>query len=398
MRITSVLTESVLPSIEDLNSDRAIRDVCAIASPAFSHRPHKSFRDDLVWHPEWAAAISLGVKHGYDAPPVAFRTFRHATLLGRYGVVVDEEGACVEETTQAQRVKDPDLVALEGVRHAVRPALSVSETCLFAGHGTYCVYGHFVLEIMLSVYALQPLVSSGAVKIIMPLVRRNWFQWLLEVAGMPASNKKNWPHRLLGAMDVSRDSRIDLYRANVFFDRLIVGNTCSGHLTFNPNPLAREFAASICQKAQVAGAGLRLFLTRTGTSTTSGRTIRNEAALSAALQALNFVAIDSAKLSFMEQVSLFKSAEMVIGLHGSAFTNVIFARAGCMVCEILPDYWAEIGGNWIGNLTNLFELDYFYILAKSTRTKNRGYVVDVDVDLVVSRVRRALASLRLSKT
>jgi capsular polysaccharide biosynthesis protein len=139
---------------------------------------------------------------------------------------------------------------------------------------------------------------------------------------------------------------------------------------------------------------LRLYLTRLNQAiTTQRRELQNETALFAALEPLGFVACEPSQLPFARQIELFARAEFILGVHGSAFANVAFAKPGCMVAEILPAYWAETKGSaWIPNITNICKQNYFYMLANSTKIPH-GNTVEIDQSAVIERVEAALAIL-----
>jgi len=138
---------------------------------------------------------------------------------------------------------------------------------------------------------------------------------------------------------------------------------------------------------------LRLYLTRLNQAiTTQRRDLNNEAELFAKLEPLGFVACEPSQLPLARQVELFARAEFILGLHGSAFANAAFAKPGTIVAEILPEYWAEKGGMWIPNITNICQQRYFYMLANSTAIA-AGNAVQIDHDVVITQVKAALARL-----
>lgn len=61
----------------------------------------------------------------------------------------------------------------------------------------------------------------------------------------------------------------------------------------------------------------------------------NEAEIEAFLRAYHFETCMPETLSFREQVALFAQAEMVVGVHGAALTNLLFAPPGTVVVEIM---------------------------------------------------------------
>lgn len=367
---TAVLSKHISNSIDDLLTQTTESDTCTVLEPASSHRPHRNIRHDLNFHPSWASNITLASLGGYESKPLAFRGFNNAAVLGDSGVVIDDKGRFVEETLGAMRYRDPEMLSIKNIAlHRMPPDQVMTTPCLFSNHGSYAVFGHFLLETMVSVFAVRPLIDSGSVKLVMPQGRSSWRQELLASVGLQP------------------DTYSQINKGITKFSRLIVSNSTSASCTFCPNPMTLKFAEQLRRQATINPKKHRIFITRSGAQTTSTRNLRNEQQIIAALIPFGFSAIEPGKLTFAEQVQLFANAEVVIGVHGSAFANVIFAPNGCVVGEILPDQWASKGGAWIGNLTNICNLQYFYLIAKSEKVPG-GYEVEIDVDVVVDRIRQ----------
>jgi capsular polysaccharide biosynthesis protein len=71
------------------------------------------------------------------------------------------------------------------------------------------------------------------------------------------------------------------------------------------------------------------------------RRILNEPALSQYLESLGFISISLTGKSVAEQARIFGNAEFIIGPHGAALTNVLFAAPGAKLLEIFPPGIAE---------------------------------------------------------
>jgi hypothetical protein len=72
----------------------------------------------------------------------------------------------------------------------------------------------------------------------------------------------------------------------------------------------------------------------------AGRFVKNADEAYARIIAMNGIVVDLEKLSTLEQISLFSHAEIVAGLHGAGFANIVFAQPGAVVFELHSD--AEI--------------------------------------------------------
>ena len=78
----------------------------------------------------------------------------------------------------------------------------------------------------------------------------------------------------------------------------------------------------------------RLFVMR---GTVSRRRLLNEEAVAKRLGELGFTCVDPGALSFKEQVALFQSASVVVGVHGAALANLLFAPPEGALVELTPD-------------------------------------------------------------
>src|SRR6266436_4954051 len=77
----------------------------------------------------------------------------------------------------------------------------------------------------------------------------------------------------------------------------------------------------------------RIYIRRGNTRT---RNLTNEAEVIAFLKKFDFVSVSMDGLTCEAQARLFASAETIIGVHGAALTNLLFASEGCKVVEMFP--------------------------------------------------------------
>jgi capsular polysaccharide biosynthesis protein len=74
----------------------------------------------------------------------------------------------------------------------------------------------------------------------------------------------------------------------------------------------------------------KLYLSRVGRK----RSPANECDLQRDMEKQGFVRFEGTDVSLLSQVALFSSARKLIGLHGAAFANIVWAHEGVDVCEI----------------------------------------------------------------
>jgi tetratricopeptide (TPR) repeat protein len=122
--------------------------------------------------------------------------------------------------------------------------------------------------------------------------------------------------------------------------------------------LRQTFLSDKNSEATSGNPATRLYISR---SQTTGRRIRNEAAVIELLQPYGFQCVTLESLSVQAQAELLASAEMVVAAHGGGLTNLVFCRPDTKVIELFspryvyPCYW------WI---SNLMKLQYAYLLGK----------------------------------
>jgi capsular polysaccharide biosynthesis protein len=94
----------------------------------------------------------------------------------------------------------------------------------------------------------------------------------------------------------------------------------------------------------------RIYLARRGR-----RCVTNEQEVVSFLKKEGFSVLHCEEFPVWKQAQIFASAEIVIGLHGSSFTNIVFCQPGARVIEIFsPDYIAP----YYWSLANIAQLRY----------------------------------------
>jgi len=100
-------------------------------------------------------------------------------------------------------------------------------------------------------------------------------------------------------------------------------------------PETVEFLQSTFPTKKI-GAGRKLFIGRGGAE---HRALIHEGKIAAMLSERGFESVDCGKMSVQEQAEVFGSAEVVVGAHGAALTNLVFCRPGTLVVELFsPAY------------------------------------------------------------
>lgn len=92
------------------------------------------------------------------------------------------------------------------------------------------------------------------------------------------------------------------------------------------------------------------------------RQLKNEPQIAAFLSTLGFIPVRMDGLTVAEQARLFAGADVIIGVHGAALTNILFARKGAKVIELFPPEVQEPG---MFTAATHSELDYSFLLGRS---------------------------------
>ncbi len=135
-------------------------------------------------------------------------------------------------------------------------------------------------------------------------------------------------------------------------------------------------------KAQVAKDKFpkRLFVSR---ADALFRRVLNESELFPILENYGFTVVKLEKLSFQEQVSLFRNAEAVVLPHGSGLANLVWCSEGTRVIELLPAQVLDHGYR----LSMAVGLDYFFLSALMEDSKiceGTAHSGNIPYDFVVS--------------
>jgi len=102
----------------------------------------------------------------------------------------------------------------------------------------------------------------------------------------------------------------------------------------------------------------RFYLRRLGQS----RGIRNEAEVIDYFRDQGWAIVDLEKMTVRDQIQLFSGAEFVCGLHGAAFTNLLWAPPGCRVLELCAATF--LNGVYEG-MAEYLRLEYRYLVCEA---------------------------------
>jgi capsular polysaccharide biosynthesis protein len=265
-------------------------------------------------------------EHRAPSPrPVSLCLTRDVLHLPGFGAILSPDGTVLRASAREAMELWPDLSGLpgakveDGVTYLAIPAgaPTLERAAVFLAWGGAFNYGHFVLDCLPSLVALE---EQGLLDRYPPIAPplRAWQRDLIAMAiGKPV-----------------REVKADLVRIGA-----AVHATSMDHYLHGPGELLARTRARILARAPAPRThGRRLYFSRRGHSM---RVMVNEAALEAALRTRGFEIVKPERLSAAAQVQMMREAQVVVGPTGAAMTNALFAPAGARIVEIQPQNFAS---------------------------------------------------------
>ena len=369
----SIRSASITTNLGRLLAYSGASSEAVILAPEMNTPPHEGYLKQYCRYQPLLEAPSELESTSYISEAIAVRSFRDATISPRLGVVRQGRGPIVTETTKGIRFRFSDwMQQLNSEEFRRIPADYISGNYVYSAHGDYHVYGHFLFETICTAYLLNSLLVEGRASLVVPKYGSTWYSQLLDLLGIPITAR----YRLSG--DATR------------FENLILSSTCDSRNTFYPNGVMKSVSEVLKQRAGAAKeypCTERLYLTRRGSSNTARRDYVEDEALSEMLSKLGFQTLNPATMSIVEQIRLFSRAQIIVGIHSSAFANLMFSPSSTLVIDILPSHWVNAGGMFTKNITNLYGQKYIYLVAESFK-EGDGYSCTLAPELVYNTVRQ----------
>ena len=192
-----------------------------------------------------------------------------------------------------------------------RPYREIDEECILVGGDDN--YSHWLFRNMLKLSTLD---RAGLL---------HAYPWLVN------SDLKNYQSEYIRLLGQAPERLIKVERQAVIACRRVLVpalHISSQAVTQGVQWIRERFAHLLTAPAQAAR---RLFISRRdGTR----RSVLNENELFAALAPLGFESIVPGEMSVAEQIATFSSARSIVGAHGAALTNMIFAPPGATIVEL----------------------------------------------------------------
>ncbi|MDB5147526.1 MAG: Capsular polysaccharide biosynthesis protein [Mucilaginibacter sp.] len=171
-------------------------------------------------------------------------------------------------------------------------------------------------------------------------------------------------------IDICKVSRAnDHFNYHIVAEHLIVPSLPS-KINVVSADTCRFLVDTFLAKRPSGKSGKKIYLKRT-----KKRKIINQAEIEDYLESMGFESLQCENYTIAEQASIFYNADVIIGPHGAAFTNIIFCKPGTRVIEffspkwINPCYWT---------ISNEVGLDYYYLIGEGNASE-----IDLNADVLI---------------
>ncbi len=105
------------------------------------------------------------------------------------------------------------------------------------------------------------------------------------------------------------------------------------------------------------------------------------------LRQLGFISVDLEDLSVLQQIQLFKSAEIIIAAHGAGLTWIFACRSECLIIEIFSKNYLN---HVYSHIAMQVDIKYRHIIGESNFSRN---ISDPDIFLTESNKRQILSQV-----
>lgn len=121
----------------------------------------------------------------------------------------------------------------------------------------------------------------------------------------------------------------------------------------------------------------------------SRRRIINEPELIALVESYGFAVVKLERMRFLDQVKLFKNAEVIVAPHGAGLANLVFCKKLTKIIEIFSPNYVNVCF-WC--LSSQVELDYYYLIGESKSLSNNNKQLDIsdDIEVDLNKVKNTL--------
>jgi len=279
------------------------------------------------------------------------------------GVILTRDNYVISETVHGI----PNLALKEQYQNKLDSAVGNSHSTresplILVSKIGYKNYGHWLVEMLPKVYLAESFFNGKAKYA------------LIELDG----GMKEVVLTTLKMLGVN-ENRVIFFHTPACFTNLIYISPVSHH-PIKTHPFIAEFFRGFKSRLMVGKkyANLvknkvdeKIFVIR---GRGSNRQLENESVIAEFLSSRGFRIVSPGDLTLLEQVVLFGSAKVVVGVSGAGMTNIVFCKPQTNVIFLVPSSMPNL---FFHNLANAFLLNY--IECRSTESKSM--YADFNIDL-----------------
>ncbi|EDP63133.1 tetratricopeptide repeat protein [alpha proteobacterium BAL199] len=191
--------------------------------------------------------------------------------------------------------------------------------------GKTAVHGHFIIEGLERLHAYALAGQALDPPFLVQDLPRSGYRRLLAALGLPANDE---------GYAVIRSNRVAV-------EHLVIGGIGTSLPAVNPDSIRFLHERGRHAAGRVAGiqrSGTKLYLAR---GPSMRRRIVNEDAVRGALEARGYRAVQLETLDLIDQIAVIAEASEIVGVHGSALINLIWATPGTRVGVMVPSTWRD---------------------------------------------------------
>jgi hypothetical protein len=259
-----------------------------------------------------------------DIPEVLLACLSNARLYsGDFLVLSSDDRILIESALSTDEVLEKNGILDTLVRPSLRRVCG--EFCLLASPWSNTYYYHWLMDALPRLSVIEQFPELKTIPLVVPDPLLHFHQQSLELAG------------------ISADRLVPFDGTHWKVDKLLFPQLLSR--TGSPSPHAVAWLRSRFLPAATAKQSTErlLYITRCDAPK---RKVLNEDEIIDYLQHQGFDVICPGALSFLEQITVFASAKIVVAPHGGALTNLVFAPSNAKLIEFFGDnyingcFWA----------------------------------------------------------
>ena len=233
---------------------------------------------------------------------------------------------------------------------------------LLTGGGGNDNYWHWLFDVLPRLALCQEIIN---------LEKINYF--------LLPNNKKKFQKETLDILKINESKQIssENYR-HILCDKLFV----TSHPVAKSNDVTKEvqniplwisqWLKSTFMKGNGKKFAKKIYIDRSDSTSNVKhlRTIKNEDEVKNYLSEIGFENVRLGEYSFEDQISIFENAEIIVGLHGAGFANIVFSKPNVKIIELKK---RSHQGKEIENLAKSNNLSYKYLKFDSLDTHENQF-------------------------